>query len=490
MDYILEKAKNGEYTCKYRDKYLYSKYNPSRVNVSWNIDDSANCYILLGMGLGYEYQYLLSLTSKPVYVIEYEDFFKNYIYQHTSIDPQYLDESDSIGDFKNAQILINSNLIQPHFSKYNHFLMHVQKKCERMQIVVLAYGVIAKDCVAAFEKLGYDVIYLTTDQFEEWLNHTKILPKFFFSINFQHWLAELADQLRVPYISWTVDTPSYPLFISKILSYQFSYAFHYDELVVNKLKEQGVQKVFYLPVAANVERFDTVQLDSQFSTDVTFVGHSCGHNEYENYVKNNLTNDERFSVDKLIQRQLMSNNFIIKEEISSILAKKIISTPSLIIPEGLLDMMSETELASLLIGRQHSYIERSILVKLLEKSFDFKVYGDDYWEKVNILSYEGLANHYDEMPKIFKESKINVNLIRSFVDSGLPMRVFDVLGCGGFLITNAKRDIYKYFKDGEHLVVFHSFDDLLEKITYYLENEEERKRIARNGYEEIKKYHT
>ena len=37
---------------------------------------------------------------------------------------------------------------------------------------------------------------------------------------------------------------------------------------------------------------------------------------------------------------------------------------------------------------------------------------------------------------------------------------------------------------------YESYEDLLEKVEYYLTHEEERAQIARNGYEKVKKYHT
>ena len=43
--------------------------------------------------------------------------------------------------------------------------------------------------------------------------------------------------------------------------------------------------------------------------------------------------------------------------------------------------------------------------------------------------------------------------------------------------------------DGEDLVMYSSMEDLVEKVAYYLEHDEEREQIAGNGYEKLKKNH-
>ena len=79
---------------------------------------------------------------------------------------------------------------------------------------------------------------------------------------------------------------------------------------------------------------------------------------------------------------------------------------------------------------------------------------------------------------------------RPNIKSGIPLRIWDVLGCGGFLLTNYQAEIPYYFKEGEDLVCFDGLEDLCEKVGYYLEHEEERKRIAWNGYHKVREKHS
>ena len=93
------------------------------------------------------------------------------------------------------------------------------------------------------------------------------------------------------------------------------------------------------------------------------------------------------------------------------------------------------------------------------------------------------------MPYIFHNSKINLNITSKTIESGIPLRVFDILSCGGFCLTNYQPEIARYFTDGEDLVMYSSMEDLVDKVAYYLEHDEEREQIARNGYEKLKGNH-
>ena len=64
------------------------------------------------------------------------------------------------------------------------------------------------------------------------------------------------------------------------------------------------------------------------------------------------------------------------------------------------------------------------------------------------------------------------------------------MGSGGFLLTNYQEDYLEYFVPDEDFVYYEDYADLVRKARYYLEHEEERVQIARNGYEKVKKYHT
>ena len=86
---------------------------------------------------------------------------------------------------------------------------------------------------------------------------------------------------------------------------------------------------------------------------------------------------------------------------------------------------------------------------------------------------------------IFHNSKINLNITSKTITSGIPQRIFDILSCGGFCLTNYQPEIAEYFDDGKELVMYTDMADLLAKVDYYLSHDEERKQIAANGRQKI-----
>ena len=103
-----------------------------------------------------------------------------------------------------------------------------------------------------------------------------------------------------------------------------------------------------------------------------------------------------------------------------------------------------------------------------------------------LIHNRGFAKTNTEMPIIFHQSKINLNLTAKSIRSGLSLRIFDVLGCEGFLITNYQAELPEHFNIGEDLEAYTSLDDLIGKCEYYLSHDKDRQEIAHNGLKRLK----
>ena len=66
--------------------------------------------------------------------------------------------------------------------------------------------------------------------------------------------------------------------------------------------------------------------------------------------------------------------------------------------------------------------------------------------------------------------------------------ICDILGCGGFLMTNFQSELTDYFTIGVDLEAYSSMDELVDKGAYYLVHDE-RKQIVQNGYEKVPACH-
>jgi spore maturation protein CgeB len=72
----------------------------------------------------------------------------------------------------------------------------------------------------------------------------------------------------------------------------------------------------------------------------------------------------------------------------------------------------------------------------------------------------------------------------------IKLRNFEIPGCGGFTLSGKADNLDEYYVDGKEIATFSSLDDLIGKINYYLEYDEERKNIAEAGYKRTLKEHT
>lgn len=88
---------------------------------------------------------------------------------------------------------------------------------------------------------------------------------------------------------------------------------------------------------------------------------------------------------------------------------------------------------------------------------------------------------HEEYFDILGKAKIGINFSYSVDRHQLKGRVFDIMLSGALLIEQENSQIACYFNDGEDYISFSSKEDLLNKIKYYLANDDERKKIARSG---------
>ena len=133
--------------------------------------------------------------------------------------------------------------------------------------------------------------------------------------------------------------------------------------------------------------------------------------------------------------------------------------------------------------------ERKLALNMLGEKYNLDFYTQSPLKDFRNIRFRGNARSLEEMPIIFNQSKINLNFTSKAIKSGIPLRVFDILGSDGFLITNYQPELLEYFENGKDLVVYEDLNHLVELCGYYLEHEDERIEIAKNGHETVKKYH-
>lgn len=98
---------------------------------------------------------------------------------------------------------------------------------------------------------------------------------------------------------------------------------------------------------------------------------------------------------------------------------------------------------------------------------------------------------WNEMFEVFQQSKIVINVSRDDYPEDANMRCFEAMGCGALLLTQTPTELEELgLKVGKHFITYQNHDDLIQKIDYYLQNDNERNSIAMNGCLEVLSNHT
>lgn len=92
----------------------------------------------------------------------------------------------------------------------------------------------------------------------------------------------------------------------------------------------------------------------------------------------------------------------------------------------------------------------------------------------------------EEYSNTLNRSKISLGFCRD--GNGLPIlkqKVFEIMACGALLLDDWDTEAADLFKEGEDFIIFHSKQELLDLVRYYLSHDEERERIAKSGCQKV-----
>ena len=362
-------------------------------------------------------------------------------------------------------------------------------------------------CVFAKKMKDYHADAEFAMEFLPVLHSEKILAVF--SFDYYPLISMLCEMNRIPYLSWIYDCPLYTLY-SKTLINEMNYIFCFDRSYSIYLQQMGARHCMHFPLAADAGRLveicnsassslgsldkgrdlPIVDVQKKYSCDISFVGNL--YNEKKNRFRNvKLSDYSRGYLEGVIGAQLKVYGYnFIRETLTEDIVKEL--TEACQLQLGDMYYQDSVRMAADVIGMEVSARERENVLRILGGFFDIDLYSGS---KLPLSLQElkihekGYADYEKEMPYIFHNSKVNLNITSKTIESGIPLRVFDILSCGGFCLTNYQPEVAEYFVDGEDLVMYSGMEDLVEKVAYYLEHDKEREQIARNGYEKLKMNH-
>jgi hypothetical protein len=113
------------------------------------------------------------------------------------------------------------------------------------------------------------------------------------------------------------------------------------------------------------------------------------------------------------------------------------------------------------------------------------LYGG-YWDGNPTLARHdrGLARGRDYRLAL-RGAKIAPCLVRRSNRDGHVMRTFEVPACGAFMLAERTTEHQEFFREGEEVGYFSSPAELVEKVRYYLNHDNERQRMTEAAYRKV-----
>ena len=313
------------------------------------------------------------------------------------------------------------------------------------------------------------------------------------SWNFFPAVSDACMKLGIPYVSWIFDSPLLHIYCKEALN-SCNYVFSLDRVETEELRSKGI-KAFHLPMGVNTDRLNALDIKdeqiAEYSGDVAFVGSLYQNNPYNLLA---LPGDVKEKYDALFGRQLgdWTRNYLYEEfgpEDEEIFAKY---------AYGRINGIQDYELISpkylycgLMMSRRMAEIERAYILNTLAEDFNVTLYNsaDDHSVLNGVecrpaVAYETIA------PIVYFSTKINLNFTLKSIQTGIPLRVFDISAVGGFVMSNYQEEFEECYKPGQDIETFRTLDELVDKTRFYLTHERERLIIAMNGYRRTCAEHT
>jgi len=124
-----------------------------------------------------------------------------------------------------------------------------------------------------------------------------------------------------------------------------------------------------------------------------------------------------------------------------------------------------------------------------EEGYNLKLYGRGWENHPRLSKYaQGIAQNGRELCKIYNASQINIQVLAG---GNLHPRLIDGLASGGFFLVkyhpsdHEEGGLAGYFDMDKNIIEFRGKDDLLRKVSFYLDHPEERRSITERARKKV-----
>lgn len=377
-----------------------------------------------------------------------------------------------------------------------------------MNILIYRYNSICEDAVIrGLKELGHTVYEVILEVENKSPSGQEILDAvvmgmeksnadIIFSINYYPALSEIARVYKLLYYSWIVDAPVLELY-SKTIKNRCNRVFIFDSELYREISVYNPYNIFYLPLAADCDFYQNAIRNASLSDvekythNITFVGSLYTEKCPYDKVKNLSPKISGYLHGIMKAQEKIYGYYFVEELLSDELVDEFVKNYDGYYLAGEEDLLTKKRtLAQFYIGNKITAMERVDTFKYLSEKFEVDIYTASDTKEIPKLENHGTIMTHTKMPIVFNKSTINLNPTSKPIRSGIPLRIFDLLACEGFVLCNYQSDLLNEFLPGEELDIYSSIEELEEKIRYYLSHTDVCREIAHNGYENVSKHHT
>lgn len=294
------------------------------------------------------------------------------------------------------------------------------------------------------------------------------------------------DDLGIVFCALLVDNPYYHFDrITRVKSAKTFFGI-YDEGAIKMAENMIANDKIYTNIMHGGSFHK--QLEEKKGYDVTILG---GINEeFIDIDKQLQVFEYDFSkriAKELVERINTNNNITVYECMQEIIEESI--------PEDikiLYEFKEECAKIFIIIDRMFRMRKRyDVISTLIEHGIEVNYFGHCKCNKFN--ESEKFINHgpveYEKGLEIMAKSKIVINDLPLFIN-GSHERIFSSMLNKALVISNINNYCFNMYKDKESIVFFYNMNDLVEKVNYYLKNDQERNSIVENAYKLTIEYNT
>ncbi|MBD5490366.1 MAG: glycosyltransferase [Lachnospiraceae bacterium] len=370
--------------------------------------------------------------------------------------------------------------------------------------ILYVYGMAqTKDIPITLRKLGYKVEEYPKVQDNSILNDedTEELVAYIrrhrithlMSIHLIYNLAMAAYNAKIKYVSVIWDAPYIKIYtpFGKMDNCWFSV---FDRLDNERFRKAGIPHTLYQPLAVN--KADVIMwnrkakkvLEGKYINDICFVGNLYEDNLFDERVKNmpQVIVDYFNSIFEEAAFRWDGVNRIYGKTSKEMLKYMEMVSPDFRI-DNRLDIEDTYLFEVIYLVRKIASIERIAVLNTLSEAYHVVLHtasevGED---KLGNVEVRLPVRPGEDATVVYAGSKINLNISLKGIEGGTIQRIIDIMGAGGFVLTNYCVETAELFEENKEIVMYRTPEELFEKVEYYLQHDEERERIAKAGCDKV-----